>query len=339
MRNRCREQLRPDARTRRGRHAQEQRDACVKGRPASLPAAGRFKPTGLPASNAVLRRDARAEANVRMREGPARRFPSFRPAAGRSSCQRMRNAYRLAGLRLRRRSDAAPAAKLRRRRRRAGGGASSAGDNSQVFQPHVLRTLWNSTTVVNRHSMLVSSSTICIPSSRLHQIRREEGVDLMNREAAHEREVQTALQISQSWEESLSLSDNDLDKSEKSSSPKRIDFIPISPAPSPTRGIGKQEEPESNQLHPAQRSWSHQKERKNGNRKPAEETFPRNHQHSFSRRDPPVRPQLMFVLGRPRRELQQCQAFLRLPGQRRRGGSTCCAIRTPFILMDDLSPK
>ncbi|XP_077778964.1 P2R1A-PPP2R2A-interacting phosphatase regulator 1-like isoform X2 [Podarcis muralis] len=118
-------------------------------------------------------------------------------------------------------------------------------DNSQVFQPHVLRTRWNSTTVVNRHSMvstgeLISSSTICIPSSRLHQIRREEGVDLMNREAAHEREVQTAMQISQSWEESLSLSDNDLDKSEKSSSPKRIDFIPISPAPSPTRGIGKQ---------------------------------------------------------------------------------------------------
>nr|XP_028571587.1 protein FAM122B isoform X1 [Podarcis muralis] len=113
-------------------------------------------------------------------------------------------------------------------------------DNSQVFQPHVLRTRRNSTTVVNRHSMLISSSTIRIPSSRLHQIRREEGVDLMNREAAHEREVQTAMQISQSWEESLSLSDNDLDKSEKSSSPKRIDFIPVSPAPSPTRGIGKQ---------------------------------------------------------------------------------------------------
>uniref|UniRef100_A0A8C5WAH8 Uncharacterized protein n=1 Tax=Leptobrachium leishanense TaxID=445787 RepID=A0A8C5WAH8_9ANUR len=34
-----------------------------------------------------------------------------------------------------------------------------------------------------------------------------------------------------------SLSDNDLDKS---FSPKRIDFVPVSPAPSPTRGIGKQ---------------------------------------------------------------------------------------------------
>ncbi|XP_008121038.1 PABIR family member 2 isoform X2 [Anolis carolinensis] len=113
-------------------------------------------------------------------------------------------------------------------------------DNSQVFQPYVLRTRRNSTTVMNRHSMLISSSPIRIPSSRLHQIRREEGVDLMNRETAHEREVQTAMQISQSWEESLSLSDNDLDKSDKSSSPKRIDFIPVSPAPSPTRGIGKQ---------------------------------------------------------------------------------------------------
>uniref|UniRef100_K7FMA5 PABIR family member 2 n=1 Tax=Pelodiscus sinensis TaxID=13735 RepID=K7FMA5_PELSI len=113
-------------------------------------------------------------------------------------------------------------------------------DNSQVFQPYVLRTRRNSTTIMNRHSMLLSSSPIRIPSSRLHQIRREEGVDLMNRETAHEREVQTAMQISQSWEESLSLSDNDLDKSEKSSSPKRIDFIPVSPAPSPTRGIGKQ---------------------------------------------------------------------------------------------------
>lgn len=33
-------------------------------------------------------------------------------------------------------------------------------------------------------------------------------------------------------------SDNDFDKS-SSSSPKRIDFVPVSPAPSPTRGIGK----------------------------------------------------------------------------------------------------
>nr|XP_015207245.1 PREDICTED: protein FAM122A-like isoform X2 [Lepisosteus oculatus] len=110
-------------------------------------------------------------------------------------------------------------------------------DHSQVFQREVLRSRRNSTTVVNRQSLMVPSSPIRVPSSRLHQIKQEEGVDLMNRETAHEREVQTAMQMSQSWEESLSLSDNDLDKS---SSPKRIDFVPVSPAPSPTRGIGKQ---------------------------------------------------------------------------------------------------
>ncbi|KAM6923880.1 protein FAM122B [Xenentodon cancila] len=62
----------------------------------------------------------------------------------------------------------------------------------------------------------------------------------MNRETAHEREVQAAMQMSHSWEESLSLSDNDFEKS-ASSSPKRIDFVPVSPAPSPTRGIGKKQ--------------------------------------------------------------------------------------------------
>ncbi|KAM9833132.1 protein FAM122B isoform X4 [Syngnathus typhle] len=112
-------------------------------------------------------------------------------------------------------------------------------DNSQVFQREVLRCRRNSTTVVNRPNM-VPSSPIRVPSTRLHQIKQEEGVDLMNRETAHEREVQAAMQISQSWEESLSLSDNDLEKS-ASSSPKRIDFVPVSPAPSPTRGIGKKQ--------------------------------------------------------------------------------------------------
>uniref|UniRef100_A0AAQ6A8N2 Family with sequence similarity 122B n=1 Tax=Amphiprion ocellaris TaxID=80972 RepID=A0AAQ6A8N2_AMPOC len=112
-------------------------------------------------------------------------------------------------------------------------------DNSQVFQREVLRIRRNSTTVVNRPNM-VPSSPIRIPSTRLHQIKQEEGVDVMNRETAHEREVQAAMQMSQSWEESLSLSDNDLEKS-ASSSPKRIDFVPVSPAPSPTRGIGKKQ--------------------------------------------------------------------------------------------------
>ncbi|KAA8588552.1 hypothetical protein FQN60_009897, partial [Etheostoma spectabile] len=77
-------------------------------------------------------------------------------------------------------------------------------DNSQVFQREVLRSRRNSTTVVNRPNM-VPSSPVRIPSSRLHQIKQEEGVDVMNRETAHEREVQAAMQMSQSWEESLSL--------------------------------------------------------------------------------------------------------------------------------------
>uniref|UniRef100_A0A8C5PMA5 Family with sequence similarity 122B n=1 Tax=Leptobrachium leishanense TaxID=445787 RepID=A0A8C5PMA5_9ANUR len=83
-------------------------------------------------------------------------------------------------------------------------------DNTQVFQPDAMRARRNSTTIVNRQS-LVSCGSVW--------------------------EVQVAMQMSQSWEESLSLSDNDLDKS---FSPKRIDFVPVSPAPSPTRGIGKQ---------------------------------------------------------------------------------------------------
>ncbi|XP_022382022.1 protein FAM122B isoform X4 [Enhydra lutris kenyoni] len=117
-------------------------------------------------------------------------------------------------------------------------------DLSQVFQPYTFRTRRNSTTIMSRHSLvsieLLSSSPNRVPSSRLHQIKREEGMDMMNRETAHEREVQTAMQISQSWDESLSLSDSDFEKPEKLYSPKKIDFTPVSPAPSPTRGFGKQ---------------------------------------------------------------------------------------------------
>ncbi|XP_066104728.1 PABIR family member 2 isoform X5 [Saccopteryx bilineata] len=98
-------------------------------------------------------------------------------------------------------------------------------DLSQIFQPYTFRTRRNSTTIMSHHS-LVSIE--------------EEGMDVVNRETAHEREVQGAAQISQSWDESLSLSDTDFDKPEKLYSPKRIDFTPVSPAPSPTRGFGKQ---------------------------------------------------------------------------------------------------
>ncbi|XP_031215964.1 protein FAM122B isoform X4 [Mastomys coucha] len=94
-------------------------------------------------------------------------------------------------------------------------------DLSQVFEPYPLRTGRNSTTIMSHHSL-------------------EEGLDVMNRETANEREAQAGMQISQSWDESLSLSDSDFDKPEKLYSPKRIDFTPVSPAPSPTRGFGKQ---------------------------------------------------------------------------------------------------
>ncbi|XP_053436678.1 PABIR family member 2 isoform X6 [Nycticebus coucang] len=94
-------------------------------------------------------------------------------------------------------------------------------DFSPVFEPYTVRGRRNSTTVMSRHSL-------------------EEGLDLMNRETAHERELQMAMQISQSWDESLNLSDSDFEKPEKLYSPKRIDFTPVSPAPSPTRGLGKQ---------------------------------------------------------------------------------------------------
>ncbi|XP_011825586.1 PREDICTED: protein FAM122A [Mandrillus leucophaeus] len=110
-------------------------------------------------------------------------------------------------------------------------------DTSPVFQAEAPSARRNSTTFPSRHGLLLPASPVRMHSSRLHQIKQEEGMDLINRETVHEREVQTAMQISHSWEESFSLSDNDV---EKSASPKRIDFIPVSPAPSPTRGIGKQ---------------------------------------------------------------------------------------------------
>ncbi|XP_069749689.1 protein FAM122B isoform X16 [Narcine bancroftii] len=104
-------------------------------------------------------------------------------------------------------------------------------DNSQIFQPDVLRNRRNSTTVMNRHSQIVPSSPVRIPSSRLHQIKQEEGMDLMNRETAHERGVQAAMQMSVSWEESLNL---------QCFSPSLQIFVssnglPPSPNPSPTR--------------------------------------------------------------------------------------------------------
>ncbi|KAM4799640.1 P2R1A-PPP2R2A-interacting phosphatase regulator 1-like [Urocitellus parryii] len=61
-------------------------------------------------------------------------------------------------------------------------------------------------------------------------------MDVVNREAMHEREVHTAIQISQSWEENLKLNDDDLDTP---STVKSIDLIPVSQAASLTKWIGK----------------------------------------------------------------------------------------------------
>ncbi|VTJ74507.1 Hypothetical predicted protein [Marmota monax] len=88
------------------------------------------------------------------------------------------------------------------------------GDNSQLFLPSPIRT----------------------SASRLHQIKQEEGMDVVNKEAMHEREVHTAIQISQSWEDSLNLNDDDLDTP---STVKSIDLIPVSQAASLTKWIGK----------------------------------------------------------------------------------------------------
>ncbi|XP_049500800.1 P2R1A-PPP2R2A-interacting phosphatase regulator 1-like isoform X2 [Neofelis nebulosa] len=146
---------------------------------------------------------------------------------------------------------------------------SGLGDNSQVFQADTLTTRRNSTTLMTQQCLVnvkplknsksgtdmtrfaslkdypgckafLPPSSVPIPIhasfGRLHQIKQEEGMDLVNREAMHEWEVQTAKQISQSWEESLKLSASDLEKP----SSKCIGLIPVPPAPSPTRGIGKQ---------------------------------------------------------------------------------------------------
>ncbi|XP_022382067.1 protein FAM122C isoform X3 [Enhydra lutris kenyoni] len=112
---------------------------------------------------------------------------------------------------------------------------SGLGDNSQVFQADIV-TPRNDPTLMTQHCLvntmpLKSSRSVIdmttfssskdypgckgfLPPSpipirasfgRLHQIKQEEGMNLMTREAMHEWEVQTALRISRSWEESLSL--------------------------------------------------------------------------------------------------------------------------------------
>ncbi|XP_053057685.1 P2R1A-PPP2R2A-interacting phosphatase regulator 1-like isoform X4 [Acinonyx jubatus] len=123
---------------------------------------------------------------------------------------------------------------------------SGLGDNSQVFQADTLTTRRNSTTLMTQQCLVnvkpLKNSKSGTDMTRFASLKdypgckAEEGMDLVNREAMHEWEVQTAKQLSQSWEESLKLSASDLEKP----SSKCIGLIPVPPAPSPTRGIGKQ---------------------------------------------------------------------------------------------------
>uniref|UniRef100_A0A8C8ZDI3 PABIR family member 3 n=1 Tax=Prolemur simus TaxID=1328070 RepID=A0A8C8ZDI3_PROSS len=109
-------------------------------------------------------------------------------------------------------------------------------DSSQVFQTDTLRIRRNSATCMSQQCLLLPPSPICNSVSCLHQIKQEEGMDLINRETVHEWEEQNALRVSQSWDESLNLNDSDL---EESSSLKCIDSILVCPVASPTRRIGK----------------------------------------------------------------------------------------------------
>ncbi|CAN0084139.1 P2R1A-PPP2R2A-interacting phosphatase regulator 1-like isoform X1 [Lampetra fluviatilis] len=96
----------------------------------------------------------------------------------------------------------------------------------------------NSGGFLSRQGTATPPSPGRVMSSRVNQIKQEEGADLINRETAHERETRAALHISQSCED-LSLSEA-LPELEKTITQRRSDFFPLSPSPSPTRGIGKQ---------------------------------------------------------------------------------------------------
>ncbi|PNJ74294.1 FAM122C isoform 4 [Pongo abelii] len=79
------------------------------------------------------------------------------------------------------------------------------GFNSQVLQADMLRIRTNRTTFRNQRSLLLPPSPFHGSISRLHQIKQEEAMDLINRETMYEWKLQTVIQISQSWEEGLKL--------------------------------------------------------------------------------------------------------------------------------------
>lgn len=86
-----------------------------------------------------------------------------------------------------------------------------------------------------------SFSPLSGPSSpkltpRVNQLRREESVDVIGREAAHERELNSAMVMSQSWEDLTLVADNTKDSSEMEKlSPLSVSVPPLCSTPSPTR--------------------------------------------------------------------------------------------------------
>ncbi|CAH6780021.1 Fam122c [Phodopus roborovskii] len=109
------------------------------------------------------------------------------------------------------------------------------GDNSQGFQVDTVRMRRNSSPFLSRHALFLPSRTRT-SANRIFQIKQEEGMDIASREAMHEREMHTAMQISQSWEENLSLNDNN---AMKPFIIRNIKLLPVSPMASVTNKPGK----------------------------------------------------------------------------------------------------
>lgn len=88
------------------------------------------------------------------------------------------------------------------------------------------------------NSTAVSGLPLCL-TPRVSQLRQEECVDMLNtREANHEREVHSAMQMSQSWEDLTLVAENWSCKSEDLSNPLQVSLpsgITSCSSPSPTK--------------------------------------------------------------------------------------------------------
>ncbi|XP_013205951.1 protein FAM122A [Microtus ochrogaster] len=113
------------------------------------------------------------------------------------------------------------------------------GDNSQGFQVDNFRMRRNSSPFLNRHALFLPSRTRT-SANRIFQIKQEEMMDMASREAMHEREMHTAMQITQSWETSLTM--NDTTTMQQPSLIRSIKQIHISPMASFTKEPGKDHE-------------------------------------------------------------------------------------------------